>query len=116
MRPPGTYSNWHGAHWVLGALADLGYPRGNEALFPLREQVLNTWLHESYYRDVDVAAKSAAYRRAGVPVPRGRHRVQASQQGYALWFLARWHKHATGQSVGHRRRSGRATRSETFHP
>ena len=34
-----------------------------------------------------VATKSAAYRHAGVPVMRGRHRVHASQQGYALWFL-----------------------------
>jgi hypothetical protein len=84
---PGAYAKWQGAHWVLGALADLGYPPGDEALHPLREQVLSTWLHEAYYQDVQIATKSAVYRHSGVPVMRGRHRAHASQQGYALWFL-----------------------------
>jgi len=85
--PPPVYAKWQGAHWVLGALADLGYPPGDEALHPLREQVLGTWLHEAYHRDVEVATKSAVYRHSGVPVMRGRHRAHASQQGYALWSL-----------------------------
>src|SRR5262245_7848767 len=85
--PPGVYAKWQGAHWALGALADLGYPPGDEALYPLREQVLGAWLHEAYHLDVEVATKSAVYRHAGVPVMRGRHRAHASQQGYALWFL-----------------------------
>jgi hypothetical protein len=84
---PGVYAKWQGAHWALGALADLGYPPGDETLYPLREQVLDTWLHESYYRDVEVATKSAVYGHTGVPVMRGRYRAHASQQGYALWFL-----------------------------
>jgi hypothetical protein len=84
---PGAYAKWQGAHWVLGALADLGYPPGDEALHPLREQVLSTWLDKAYYRDVQVATKSAVYRHSGVPVMGGRHRAHASQQGYALWFL-----------------------------
>ena len=84
---PGVYAKWQGAHWALGALADLGYPPGDDALHPLREQVLSTWLDEAYYQDVEVATKSAVYRRTGVPVMRGRHRAHASQQGYALWFL-----------------------------
>jgi len=86
-RRPGAYAKWQGAHWVLGALADLGYPPGDEALHPLREQVLSTWLDEAYYQDVQIATKSAVYRHSGVPVMRGRHRAHASQQGYALWFL-----------------------------
>jgi hypothetical protein len=85
--PPGVYAKWQGAHWVLAALADLGYPAGDAALHPLREQVLGTWLDESYYLEFEAAAKSAAYRRPGVPVMRGRYRRCASQQGNALWFL-----------------------------
>jgi hypothetical protein len=86
---PSTYSKWQGAHWVLAALADLGYPSGDPALFSLREQVLDTWLDASYYTEFDATSKSAAYRRRGVPVMRGRHRRCASQQGNALWFLIR---------------------------
>jgi hypothetical protein len=72
---------------VLAALADIGYPPGDEALHPLREQVLGAWLDETYHRDVEVATKSAVYRVTGLPVMRGRHRAHASQQGNALWFL-----------------------------
>jgi hypothetical protein len=41
--PRDPYSKWRGAHWVLAALADLGYPPGDASLIPLREQVLK-WL------------------------------------------------------------------------
>jgi len=37
------YAKWYGAHWVLSALADLGYPSGDKSLIPLREQVYE-WL------------------------------------------------------------------------
>jgi hypothetical protein len=84
---PGVYAKWQGAHWALAALADLGYPPGDAGLHPLREQVLDTWLDESYYLEFEAGAKSAAYRRPGVPVMRGRHRRCASQQGNALRFL-----------------------------
>jgi hypothetical protein len=84
---PGVYAKWQGAHWILAALADLGYPPGDTALHPLREQVLTTWLDESYYAEFEAAAKSAVYRRRGVPVMEGRYRRCASQQGNALWFL-----------------------------
>ena len=83
----GVYAKWQGAHWVLAALADLGYPPGDPALHPLREQVLGTWLDQSYYVEFEATAKSAAYRRRGVPIMRGRYRRCASQQGNALWFL-----------------------------
>jgi hypothetical protein len=84
---PGAYSKWQGAHWVLAALADLGYPPGDPELIPLREQVLDTWLSESYYTEFEATSKSATYRRPGVPVMQGRYRRCASQQGNALWFL-----------------------------
>jgi hypothetical protein len=86
---PAVYAKWQGPHWVLGALADLGYPPGDKALYPLRERILATWLHEDYYRDVTVATKAETYRHSGVPVINGRHRAHASQQGYALWSLVR---------------------------
>ncbi|MCA2216368.1 hypothetical protein [Jidongwangia harbinensis] len=85
--PPGTYAKWQGAHWALAALADLGYPPGDAALHPLRDLVLDTWLNPSYDVGFVADAKSAAYRRRGVPVIRGRPRRCASQQGNALWFL-----------------------------
>ncbi len=37
--------------------------------------------------EFEATAKSAAYRRRGVPIMRGRYRRCASQQGNALWFL-----------------------------
>jgi hypothetical protein len=86
-RRPAVYAKWQGAHWALAALADLGYPPADDALHPLREQVLDTWLDDAYHWDVEVATKSAAYRHPGVSVMRGRHRAHASQQGNALWSL-----------------------------
>ncbi|MFC0532608.1 hypothetical protein [Phytohabitans kaempferiae] len=68
--PKQVYAKWHGAHWVLAALADLGYPPGDESLYPLRDQVLRRWL-----RDVEV------------PQVQGRYRHCASQQGNALRYL-----------------------------
>ncbi len=41
--PAHPYHKWTGAHWVLAALADLGYPSGEKGLIPLREQVYE-WL------------------------------------------------------------------------
>lgn len=38
--PCGSYTKWQGGHWVLAALADLGYPAGDKDLFPLRDQLL----------------------------------------------------------------------------
>lgn len=36
--PCQPYKKWVGTHWVLTALADLEYPRGDASLIPLREQ------------------------------------------------------------------------------
>jgi hypothetical protein len=71
--PRKAYSKWRGAHWVLATLADIGYPPGDEALAPLGDKVVSTWLHESYYRNA--------------PLVEGRYRRCGSQQGYALLAL-----------------------------
>jgi hypothetical protein len=72
---------------VLTALADLGYPYGDAALRPLRDQVLDTWLSPDYYREFVASTKASSYGRSGVPVMRGRHRRCGSQQGNALWSV-----------------------------
>jgi hypothetical protein len=41
-------AKWYGAHWVLVALAELGYPTGDESLLPLRDQIMS-WLFSSDY-------------------------------------------------------------------
>src|SRR5438309_8440423 len=75
------YSKWQGAHWVLATLADIGYPRGDRHLIPLRDRVLDRWLGAVYYREFDAATTAQAYRKSGVPLVRGRYRRCASQQG-----------------------------------
>jgi len=35
-----VYYKWQGLHWVLASLADLGYPAGDESLFPIRDRVV----------------------------------------------------------------------------
>lgn len=66
---PDAYAKWQGAHWVLSALADLGYPPGDAALEPLREQVLERWLGREML------------------TLQGRPRVHGSQAGNALRSL-----------------------------
>ena len=73
--PGHPYSKWNGAHWVLAALADIGYPPGDQSLIPLREQVYG-WL------------LSAGHRK-GVKTIAGRARRCASQEGNALFALLR---------------------------
>lgn len=88
---PGTtrrvYYKWQGLHWVLASLADLGYPRGDKTLFPIRDRVLSVWLGPSYFQEFDARTASASYIRRGVPFIRGRYRRCASQQGNALYSL-----------------------------
>jgi hypothetical protein len=71
--PVRPYSKWRGAHWVLAALADLGYPDCDEDLAPLREQVLGWLLSDSHARTVTRIE--------------GRTRTCASQEGNALHAL-----------------------------
>jgi hypothetical protein len=69
-----TYAKWQGGHWVLLALAQLGYPAADPELVALRDGVLRTWLAERYFRDYDPAVTPSDRGRAGVPVLNGRHR------------------------------------------
>ena len=66
------YKKWCGAHWVLAALADIGYPPGDKTLSPMADQVYG-WLLSSHHetkstREID-----------------GRVRRCASQEGNAVW-------------------------------
>lgn len=79
------YQKWYGAHWVLAHLAEIGYPKGDRSLFPLREQVYNYWLSERMQNLVECTSKSDVYRAKGVPVIQGRVRRCASQQANALF-------------------------------
>ncbi len=89
---PGTarmvYYKWHGVHWVLASLADIGYPKGDESLYPIRDRILEFWLKPSYYREFAARTEAEAYRSEGVPVMEGRYRRCASQQGNPLYFLS----------------------------
>ena len=84
-----VYSKWQGAHWVLAALADLGYPLGAAELAPLRERVIDCWLHQQYFSEFEVDTKLYSYRKEGVPLIQGRYRRCGSQQGNALLYLIR---------------------------
>jgi hypothetical protein len=84
-----VYQKWQGAHWVLSALADLGYPEGDRKLVPIRDRILGCWLAPVYFREFEAKAKPDAYKGEGVPFMRGRYRRCASQQGNALYFLAK---------------------------
>jgi hypothetical protein len=75
--PLDPYAKWRGAHWVLGCLADLGYPEADPGLLPLREQVWEWLLAPEYERAV--AARAAG----------GLHRWHAGIEGYALYYLLR---------------------------
>jgi hypothetical protein len=85
---PGTarqvYYKWQGLHWVLAALADLGYPEGDEGLVAIRDRVVGFWTAPAYFHEFEAKTRAAAYRERGVPVIRGRYRRCGSQQGNAL--------------------------------
>jgi hypothetical protein len=86
---PGTYAKWQGAHWVLVALAELGYPAGDASLRSEADEVLDTWLSPYAYQEFTAQTKARAYGRDGIPVIDGRPRSHASQQGNALFALTR---------------------------
>src|SRR2546422_11229396 len=69
---PGTtrrvYYKWQGLHWVLASLADLGYPRGDEGLHPIRDRLMEHWLRPNYFREFEARTEAQAYRQRGVPV------------------------------------------------
>jgi hypothetical protein len=84
-----TYAKWVGGHWVLASLADVGYPPGDAALAPLREEILRTWLHPYYLREAPLTAEHPKPSSRGVPIVTGRARSHASQQGSALLSLVK---------------------------
>jgi len=85
---PKVYAKYRGAHWVLAALAEIGYPPGDESLLPMCHRVLRYWLSTSYYKEFESKSAVPKHRSAeGVPIIRGRHRRCASQQGNALYSL-----------------------------
>jgi hypothetical protein len=71
----------------MAALADTGYPRGDRSLLPVRDQLMERWLADRYFREHDAKSRAQAYRREGVPVMQGRHRRCASQQSNALFSV-----------------------------
>jgi len=71
--PGGVYSKWNGAHWVLAALADLGYPPGDAAIAPLIDQTCACWLSERHIQSVQTI--------------NGRARRCASQESNALYAM-----------------------------
>ncbi|MBT3374700.1 MAG: hypothetical protein HN742_28660 [Lentisphaerae bacterium] len=85
-RVSGVYSKYTGAHWALADLADIGYPPGDTALIPLRDQVYEYWLDPVRTRERVVDREAARYKsRPGVPIIDGRARRCASQEGNALY-------------------------------
>lgn len=73
--PRKAYHKWCGPHWVLTALADLGYPPGEDSLAPLREQVMD-WL----FKDLHVKYMSKRF-------VNGRMRMHPSIEGNAVYYL-----------------------------
>lgn len=70
--PAHPYAKWHGAHWVLVALADIGYPPGDRTLEPLRDQML-AWLFSDDYIEEKIGTV------------KGHTRLHASIDGNLVW-------------------------------
>ena len=87
LRGRSVYAKWQGAHWVMAALADLGYPPGDRSLIPIRDQLLDLWLAPQFYEEFECESKAKVYGRSGVPVMQGRYRRCGSQQGNALYAI-----------------------------
>jgi hypothetical protein len=66
-------AKWYGAHWVLVALAELGYPAEDETLLPLRDQMVDWLFSEDYLNSLGKV--------------RGLPRLHASIEGNALWAM-----------------------------
>lgn len=87
--PWDLYRKWQGIHWVLGSLAELGYPPGERELEPVLDRVLDRWTQPRYDLGVEVRSARGAAPLAGVPVIDGRARMCASVQGQALLYASR---------------------------
>jgi len=82
-----VYGKWQGAHWTMATLADIGYPSGDKMLEPIRDQLLDQWLGETFYKEFTAESKAVVYGQPGVPIMQGRFRRCASQQSNALWSI-----------------------------
>jgi hypothetical protein len=90
VREAHVYATWRGAHWTLAMLAEIGYPAGDDSLLPTRDQVLDCWLSNSFYMEFESKVSVPKHRSAeGVPIIKGRYRRCGSQQGNALYSIAR---------------------------
>ncbi len=88
VREDHVAATWRGAHWTLAALAEIGYPAGDESLVAMRDQVLDKWLSSAFYMEFDSKLSVPKNRSAeGVPIIQGRYRRCASQQGNALYSI-----------------------------
>jgi hypothetical protein len=78
------YHYWQGVHWVLPALAELGYPAGDAEIFPALDRVLDAWTRPNYFRSVEVDRMRPGLGIQAVPVIAGKARRCASVQGNGL--------------------------------
>jgi hypothetical protein len=58
--PDNVYGKWQGAHWILGSLADIGYPSGDPATKSICEQVQTAWLSPHYFKEFEANTRHDA--------------------------------------------------------
>ena len=79
------YAKWDGAHWVLAAIAELGYPPNDQSLIPLREQV-NKWLLSTDHKEYTEARPYKHHPPAALLGQiKERPRIHGSMEGNAVW-------------------------------
>jgi hypothetical protein len=81
--PYHPYAKWYGAHWTLSVLADLGYPKKDYTLAPLRDQVYEWLFSEAHLK----YSKGRGPSTGSVARTRGLARAHASMEGNALYYL-----------------------------
>src|SRR5215470_9177813 len=83
------YAKWDGAHWVLAALADLGYPQSVRSLIPLREQMYKWLLSKEHQEHTEARPYSHRPPASLIGLIKDRPRVHGSMEGNAVWYLHR---------------------------
>jgi hypothetical protein len=86
-RASGTYAKWHGAHWVVLSLTELGHPGGDPQVAALVDEVLDHWTAPQFLRDAEGSGVTPL--RGAVPVIAGKARRCGSQHGAALLVASR---------------------------
>jgi hypothetical protein len=81
--PYHPYAKWYGAHWTLSILADIGYPKKDDTLAPLRDQVYE-WLFSKAH--LEYSRKHQPFSGPVIKV-HGLARAHASMEGNALYYL-----------------------------